>query len=56
MRVSRVYQPQKLIDGATLSLDRDSAHYLGRVLRLKPGDAVNLFPLPEAEEAARIVT
>ena len=55
MRLSRVYQPQKLIDGATVSLDRESAHYLGRVLRLKPGDAVNLFNNDDGEFSAEII-
>ena len=55
MRLSRVYLPQKLSPGATVSLNRDSAHYLGRVLRLKPGDQVNLFNSEDGEFSGELI-
>ncbi|MBT8146312.1 MAG: 16S rRNA (uracil(1498)-N(3))-methyltransferase [Gammaproteobacteria bacterium] len=55
MRLSRIYQEQKLFIGATLVLERDSAHYLGRVLRLRPGDSVNLFNSEDGEFAAELI-
>ena len=55
MRLSRVYQAQKLISGTTITLDRENAHYLGRVMRLKPGDPVNLFNSEDGEFAAKLI-
>ena len=55
MRHSRLHQTQKLVTGTTVTLDRDSTHYLGRVLRLKPGDPVNLFNSEDGEFAAQLV-
>jgi len=55
MRLSRVYQSQNLNSGATISLDRESAHYLGRVLRLKPGDRINLFNSEDGEFTAELI-
>ena len=55
MRLSRVYQAQKLSNGATINLERETAHYLSRVLRLRPGDTVNLFNSDDGEFAAELV-
>jgi 16S rRNA (uracil1498-N3)-methyltransferase len=46
---------QKLVTGTTVTLDRDSAHYLGRVLRLQPGDAITLFNSEDGEFAAQLI-
>jgi 16S rRNA (uracil1498-N3)-methyltransferase len=46
---------QKLVTGTTVTLSRDSAHYLGRVLRLKPGDALTLFNSEDGEFAAQLI-
>lgn len=54
MRRSRIYQQQKLIADSTLVLDSEGSHYLGRVLRLKPGDAVNLFNSNDGEFSATV--
>ena len=43
MRRSRIYTAQTLKLGQTIGLDRRASHYLARVLRLKPGNALVLF-------------
>ncbi|MGD8384632.1 MAG: 16S rRNA (uracil(1498)-N(3))-methyltransferase [Lysobacterales bacterium] len=43
MRCSRLYTPATLATGSTVELQDKASHYLCRVLRLKPGDAVILF-------------
>jgi 16S rRNA (uracil1498-N3)-methyltransferase len=55
MRLSRIYQAQPLVEGATLSLDPEAAHYLGNVLRLKPGEAVNLFNARDGEFRTEVI-
>lgn len=40
---TRVFADQPLAEGAELTLDQDAAHHLGRVLRLKPGDNIEVF-------------
>lgn len=49
MRRSRIFQQQKLAKGTSVALDREGSHYLGRVLRLKVGDSVNLFNSADGE-------
>jgi 16S rRNA (uracil1498-N3)-methyltransferase len=39
----RLYIRPPLAAGTTLTLDREKAHYLTRVLRLRPGEAVTCF-------------
>lgn len=51
---TRLYVTADLAPGAALALDRDRAHYLGNVLRLKPGAAIALFNGRDGEFAARI--
>lgn len=41
--IPRLYAPARLSAGATLALDSDAAHHAVRVLRLAPGDPVELF-------------
>ncbi len=55
MRLSRLHQTQKLASGTTVALERDSAHYLGRVLRLQPGDTIHLFNSEDGEFAAQVI-
>lgn len=55
MRISRVHLPERLVSGELVELAGESAHYLGRVLRLKPGDAVALFNSEDGEFAAQVV-
>lgn len=43
MRLSRVHIDQALNEGDELILDENRSHYLLRVLRLKPGDALIIF-------------
>ena len=39
----RLFTPQPLAAGGSVALDAAQAHYLGRVMRKTPGDAVRLF-------------
>lgn len=43
MRLSRVYCDQPLQPGSVLTLGEEAAHYLGKVLRMKPGFRLALF-------------
>ncbi|HHH44589.1 MAG TPA: 16S rRNA (uracil(1498)-N(3))-methyltransferase [Gammaproteobacteria bacterium] len=43
MRTSRFYTRQALADGETVALDRETSHYITRVLRLRDGDTLVLF-------------
>lgn len=43
MRISRFYCPQAMHEGLELCLKNEIANYIGRVLRLKPGNEVRLF-------------
>lgn len=43
MRLSRLYCEQELIAGSELILGEDAAHYLGKVLRMKPGFRLAVF-------------
>ncbi len=53
MNVPRFYQPQSL-DAAEAVLDGSEAHHLLHVLRLRPGDQVELFDGKGIEATARI--
>ncbi|CAI8885702.1 16S rRNA (uracil(1498)-N(3))-methyltransferase [Methylocaldum szegediense] len=56
MRVSRLYLPQTLEEGAVLQLDEESAHYLRTVLRLKKGADLIVFNGDGREYSARVLT
>ena len=43
MRVPRIYHPEPLQINTTISLDDDAANHVGRVLRMKPGQILELF-------------
>ena len=42
-KLQRLFVTSKLAPGADGRAGKDQAHYLGNVLRLKPGDALLLF-------------
>ncbi|HHJ17831.1 MAG TPA: RsmE family RNA methyltransferase, partial [Gammaproteobacteria bacterium] len=54
MRVSRFYTGQTLAEDTRISLDGETAHYIARVLRLGPGDALILFNGDGNEYHARL--
>jgi 16S rRNA (uracil1498-N3)-methyltransferase len=56
MALTRIFLDQPLVAGAELQLDRDKARYLGRVLRLRKGDLVNVFNGNDGEFEANIVS
>jgi len=43
MRISRIHTTEALASGSEVELAGQTAHYLGKVLRLVPGDSVCLF-------------
>lgn len=56
MRVQRIHTAQSLQPGAEIVLEERSSHYLGRVLRLAPGQAVVLFNGDGHDYAAEILS
>lgn len=50
----RLFVAEKLSDGRSVSLEGKAAHYLGKVMRVKPGDTVILCDDMTGEWAARI--
>ena len=43
MRIPRIYEPAALQVGQTLALSEDGANHIGRVLRMQPGQQLELF-------------
>lgn len=43
MRIPRIYTPQPLSIDTACTLDDDAANHVGRVLRMQPGQALQLF-------------
>lgn len=43
MRIPRIYHPQPLLVAAEVILSEDAAAHVGRVLRMQPGQSINLF-------------
>jgi len=43
MRIPRIYHPEPLLDFSELSLSEDAANHVGRVLRMQPGQLLQLF-------------
>lgn len=56
MKHHRTYTPISLEPGAEVELDDRAAHRLGRVLRLRPGDAVVLFNGDGRDYAATVAS
>ena len=54
MSQRRLFVADRLTEGAKLRLDELQARYLGRVLRLRAGDSVNLFNGEDGEWSATI--
>lgn len=42
MRIPRIYHPELLTSGTQISLCEDAANHIGRVLRMGPGQALQL--------------
>lgn len=51
----RLFVEQQLADGAEITIDGNPAHYLSRVMRVAPGDAVILCDDVTGEWASRVV-
>ncbi len=43
MRIPRIYHPEPITSGSQFSLCEDAANHIGRVLRMGPGQALQLF-------------
>lgn len=56
MALTRIFIDETLAVGAELQLDRDQARYLGRVLRLRNGDMLNVFNGNDGEFGASVVS
>ncbi|MDO8908664.1 MAG: 16S rRNA (uracil(1498)-N(3))-methyltransferase [Pseudohongiella sp.] len=56
MRLSRLYCDSDLLAGSMLTLADDHAHYLGKVLRVKPGHKLALFNGRDGEFTAEIIS
>lgn len=54
MRLSRFHTDQALVNASTVVLDGDHAHYLGKVLRVKPGQQCLLFNTQHGEFLAEV--
>lgn len=54
MRIPRLYHPDNLHGVTAVELSKESAHYLGRVLRLAPASAIILFDGSGLEYPGRI--
>jgi len=53
-KLQRLFVKSKLEPGAEIALDKDQAHYLGNVLRLKPGERILLFNGSDGEWRAEL--
>ncbi|MDX2317009.1 MAG: 16S rRNA (uracil(1498)-N(3))-methyltransferase, partial [Hyphomicrobiaceae bacterium] len=53
-KLQRLFVKSPMRAGAGIVLEADQAHYLGTVLRLKPGDHVLLFNGVDGEWRARL--
>ncbi|QGN54377.1 16S rRNA (uracil(1498)-N(3))-methyltransferase [Novosphingobium sp. Gsoil 351] len=51
----RLFVAETLAEGAAVTLDGPPAHYLGKVMRVAPGDAVMLCDDATGEWAARVI-
>jgi 16S rRNA (uracil1498-N3)-methyltransferase len=56
MALTRLFIRSELQTGQTLKLDSEQAHYLGRALRLRPGDALSIFSAESGEFAATLTS
>lgn len=56
MALTRLFIRSKLQTGQALELDKEQAHYLGRALRLRPGDALSIFSAESGEFSAAVTS
>ena len=56
MALTRLFIRSELQTGQDLELDKEQAHYLGRALRLRPGDPLTIFSAESGEFAARLTS
>lgn len=55
MRVPRIYHPEPLQTGSEVALCEDAANHVGRVLRMGPGQALELFDGTHLTFSAEII-
>jgi len=56
MALTRLFIRSELQSGQALPLDSEQTHYLGRALRLRPGDALTVFSAESGEFAATLTS
>ncbi len=56
MALTRLFIRSELQPGQALELDKEQAHYLGRALRLRPGDALTVFSGASGEFSATLTS
>ncbi len=56
MALTRLFIRSELQTGQAVELDKEQARYLGRALRLRPGDALIIFSAESGEFAAAVTT
>lgn len=56
MTLTRLFINKKLSSGQNLELGSEQARYIGRVLRLRSGDTLNVFSRANGEFSASVVT
>lgn len=56
MALTRLFIRSELQTGQDLELDNEQARYLGRALRLRPGDALTIFSAESGEFAATLTS
>lgn len=54
MRISRIHVDSALVAGSSLPLDRDTSHYLGKVLRAQASDPLVVFNSDNGEFSAQV--
>lgn len=55
MRIPRIYHPESLETGSETALSEEAANHVGRVLRMVPGQALELFDGTNLTFAAEII-
>ena len=55
MRIPRIFHPDALVVGSEIALSDEAANHVGRVLRMNPGQALELFDGTNLTFAAEIV-
>ena len=56
MALTRLFVSENILSGAELALDGEKARYIGRVLRLRPGDHLAVFNGKDGEFAANVLS